>query len=103
MRSRDSHLQPDVLRACLKSPLFEHTPDIQPKIIKSTREALRRSIPSSALEGVWIGVRPGQLTKQIRTEAPDHLTVSTFIAIKRKTAHLVKVPIDKAPGELLFC
>ena len=103
-RTRDSNLEPSMLRTCLKSPLFYDTKDARGQTRRGIRESMRRYIPEYALEKVDTrGYVRGSHLQENRRHPPRHLTARASRELKRETAHLVWVPIDKGPGELLVC
>ena len=99
-RTRETHLEPGMLKTNLKSPLFLDSKDLGDGISRGIWEATRRYTPVYALTRV--SVDTNTCVKRKKQEPPKNLTARSFRRLGRQTAHLVKTPIDKAPGELMF-
>ena len=99
-RTRETCLEPEMLKTNLKSPLFLDSKDLEDGIGKGLWEATRRYIPEYALTRV--SVDTNICVKRRKQEPPRNLTARSFRRLGRQIAHLVKTPIDKAPGELMI-
>ena len=102
-RTRESMLQPDMLRQCLNSPLFYDGAEAKRIASKGIWEAMRIYIPDYVMPEHRPRTYANIFHPTRREPRPQGLTVGEFKNLKRSTAHLTWVPIDKAPGEMLAC
>lgn len=100
-RTRETYLEPEMLKTNLKSPLFLDKKDLEDGISKGLREATRRYIPEYTTSRVSMDANICIARRE--RKPPSNLTARSFRKLGRRIAHLVKVPIDKAPGELMVC
>lgn len=95
----------------LRSPLVRDRRSIGIEAHEALWAALEKHVPEFTLEGVnlWHSGRRLHADSRwlaIHTEASHNtegLQWSKMVSIKRITKDLAKVPIDKAPGEILIC
>ena len=100
MRTRDMQ---GALGKCLKSPLHVDAHAAATQSRQGIREALRMYVPAYCLQHIsGVSVNTNRLVRN-KTQPPSEFSVSAFSKLRRQMAHLVAVPIDKAPGELLIC
>lgn len=94
-----------MLQTCLKSPLLYDEQDAASQTRKGIKDALKQYVP-------WYVTEEARLTggydrrlnlKEYKRRPTEGRTAREYRNLARRTANLVRVPIDKAPGELLFC
>lgn len=101
----------DLLPWSLKTPLDYDTAPICSGTVEAIYVSLRRYLPERTIEGLVPRVNghrlsqdmPGLADRRHRVTSHNDLRVSTMREVQRSLHGLVKVPIDKSPGELLMC
>ena len=83
--------------------MFYEQRDVADKINKEIKHAMRRHVPEYTTRDTPMRVDVKTLIKPNAKAPPKNLTTRVFSQLGRRTANMVRVPIDKAPGELLFC